>query len=233
MNRTRRGALGIGLSAAAVPALAEAAADGGATTSALRPVEAPLPRTFTPDWASLTAGYTAPAWFRDAKFGIWAHWGAPSVPAAGDDWYARNMYLQGHPSYDHHLKSYGHPTDTGFMEIQNLWTAERWDPERLLDLYQRAGARYFMALANHHDNFDCFDSSHHPWNSTRVGPKRDIVGTWAKLARKRGLRFAVSNHSGHAWHWNQVAYGYDPEGARRGKPPPRRGPAPRRRRPNG
>ncbi|WP_037535352.1 alpha-L-fucosidase [Sphingomonas sp. RIT328] len=185
--------------------------------AALRPMNVPAPRSFTGDWASLTSGYTAPDWFRDAKFGIWAHWGAASVPAAGDDWYGRDMYLQGHPSYQHHLKHYGHPADRGFMEIQNAWKAERWDPAELLDLYKRAGARYFMALANHHDNLDCFASSHHGWNSTRIGPKRDIVGTWAGLARERGLRFAVSNHSAHAWHWNQPAYGYDPEGPRRGQ----------------
>ena len=220
MDTTRRGAIGLGVAAAASPGLtgeAQAAHRPVGTSSALRPVKVAPPAAFTPDWASLAAGYTAPDWFRDAKFGIWAHWGAPSVPGAGDDWYARDMYLQGHPSYDHHLKHYGHPADVGFMQIQNSWKAELWDPGRLLDLYKRAGAKYFMALASHHDNLDCFASTHHGWNSTRVGPRKDIVGTWAKLARERGLRFAISNHSAHAWHWNQVAYGYDPQGARRGQ----------------
>ena len=216
MDMTRRGALGAGLAAAAF-ARGAGAAPAANRDAAIRPTQVVAPHAFTPDWASLTAGYTAPDWFRDAKFGIWAHWGSPSVPGAGDDWYARDMYLQGHPSYEHHLKHYGHPADSGFMEIHNLWKAERWDPARLLDLYKRAGARYFMALANHHDNFDCYASSHHGWNSTRIGPKKDIIGTWAALARERGLRFAVSNHSGHAWHWNQAAYGYDPEGGRRGQ----------------
>jgi len=216
MDVTRRSVLHAGVATAAA-----AAVPGGAGVPArsadLRPVRVDPPPRFGADWGSLTSGYSAPDWFRDAKFGIWAHWGAASVPAAGDDWYARDMYLQGHPSYEHHLKHYGHPADSGFMEIQNRWRAERWDPAGLLDLYKRAGARYFMAVANHHDNFDCYASSHHAWNSTRVGPKRDIVGTWAKLARERGLRFAVSNHSGHAWHWNQVAYGYDLQGPRRGQ----------------
>ena len=217
MDKTRRNLIG-GLAAAAclrATGAAHAAAKPN-STAVLHPRKPP-PRIFRPDWSSLVEGYTAPDWFRDAKFGIWAHWGAPSVPGIGDDWYARNMYLQGHPSYEHHLKHYGHPADTGFMQIQNLWKAERWDPGRLLDLYRRAGARYFMALANHHDNFDCYASSHHNWNSTRIGPKKDIVGTWATHARERGLRFGVSNHSGHAWHWNQPAYGYDPEGARKGQ----------------
>jgi alpha-L-fucosidase len=152
-----------------------------------------------------------PAWFADAKFGIWAHWSAQCVPEMGD-WYARNMYHQGHPAYEDHLKRYGHPTSSGFMEIDNLWKAERWEPEELLSLYERAGAKYFVALANHHDNFDAYDSRYHGWNSVRIGPKRDIVGTWAKLVRDRGMRFGVSNHSGHAWHWFQVAYGYDAVG---------------------
>ncbi|WP_210358123.1 alpha-L-fucosidase [Sphingomonas beigongshangi] len=171
---------------------------------------------FEPTWASLVGGYMAPDWFRDAKFGIWAHWSAQCVPEAGD-WYAREMYLQGARAYAHHLKHYGHPSEVGFMEMYPRWTAARWEPARLLDLYQRAGARYFMALANHHDNFDSYASSHHAWNSTRIGPRRDIIGEWSRHARARGLRFAVSNHSGHAWHWLQPAYGYDPEGPLAGR----------------
>ena len=171
---------------------------------------------FKPDWESLKAQYQAPGWFRDAKFGIWAHWSAQCVPEAGD-WYARRMYLQGEKQYDHHLATYGHPADLGFMEMDNRWKAENWNPQGLIDLYVKAGAKYFVSLANHHDNFDNFNSRYHDWNSTRIGPKRDIVGTWAKAARARGLKFGVSNHSAHSWHWFQVAYGYDPEGARAGQ----------------
>ena len=177
---------------------------------------APADGAFRPNWQSFTERYRAPDWFRDAKFGMWAHWSAQCVPEAGD-WYARDMYLQGSRAYDHHVAHYGHPSRTGFMEMFPRWTANRWDPARLMDLYQRAGARYFMALANHHDNFDTYASSHHPWNATRIGPRRDIIGQWSKLARDRGLRFGVSNHSAHAWHWLQPAYGYDPEGPLAGK----------------
>jgi len=169
---------------------------------------------FQPSWDSLKQ-YIAPAWFRDAKFGIWAHWTAQCVPEQGD-WYARRMYLQGDPANVFHEQKYGHPSQFGFMEIDNLWKAERWEPAALMDLYVKAGARYFVALANHHDNFDAYESSHHAWNVVRVGPKKDIVGTWAQLARQRGLRFGVTNHSAHAWHWFQSAYGYDPEGPRAG-----------------
>jgi alpha-L-fucosidase len=165
---------------------------------------------FQPKWESLTQ-YQAPEWFRDAKFGIWAHWSAQCVPEQGD-WYARRMYQQGEPAYKYHLKHYGHPSRFGFMEIDHLWKAEAWEPRRLMELYRNAGARYFVALANHHDNFDTYESKYHGWNSVNIGPKQDIVGIWARTAREAGLRFGVSNHSAHAWHWFQTAYGYDGEG---------------------
>ena len=176
-----------------------------------------------PTWESLAASYRVPDWFRDAKFGIWAHWGPQCQPEFGD-WYGRLMYVQarmpwikGETPYEHHLKHYGHPSRTGFLDIIGQWKAEAWQPEYLLKRYRQAGARYFMAMANHHDNLDLFDSAHHEWNSLRVGPKRDIVGTWEKVVRQTDLKFAVSNHSSHAWHWYQVAYGYDAEGPMKGR----------------
>jgi alpha-L-fucosidase len=171
---------------------------------------------FSPAWESL-AQYKAPDWFRDAKFGIWAHWSAQCVPEQGD-WYARQMYIEGHPHYAYHVANYGHPSKFGFMEVDNLWKAENWEPEALMRLYVKAGARYFVGLANHHDNFDCYNSKYHGWNSTAIGPKKDIIGIWARVARSHELRFGVTNHSGHAWHWFQTAYGYDPEGPMAGIP---------------
>jgi alpha-L-fucosidase len=168
------------------------------------------PGPFKADWESLKQ-YKAPEWFRDAKFGIWAHWSAQCVPEQGD-WYARQMYIQGTDQNKYHVEHYGHPSKFGFMEVDNLWKAENWDPEALMKLYVAAGAKYFVSLANHHDNFDNYDSAHHAWNSLRVGPGKDVIGTWAKAARKHGLRFGVSNHSAHSWHWLQTAYDYDPEG---------------------
>lgn len=169
-----------------------------------------------PNWPSLVSNYRYPDWFRDAKLGIWSHWGPQSVPEQGD-WYGRFLYMQGHPMYAHHLKTYGHPSVAGMKDIQNLWTADRWEPDALIARYKKAGARYFMALANHHDNLDCYDSRYHAWNSLRVGPKRDVVGTWEKAARAAGLKFGVSNHSAHSWHWYQTAYGYDPTGPSKGE----------------
>jgi len=192
-------------------------ASGAAIASAA--ISAPL----APTWESLAASYRVPDWFRDAKFGIWAHWGPQCEPEFGD-WYARLMYMQHRQSwqqsetpYENHLRRYGHPSRTGFIDIIGQWKAEAWQPEELLRRYVKAGARYFMAMGCHHDNFDLFASKHHEWNSTRVGPKRDIVGTWAPLVREAGLKFGISNHSSHAWHWYQPAYGYDAEGPMRGR----------------
>ena len=198
------------------PLVADQAADYAALTEKSRiaretakHVIAPGP--FQPTWESLEKGYQCPEWFRDAKFGIWAHWSAQCVPEQGD-WYARWLYVQGTPDYAWQVSHYGHPSKVGFKDIDHAWTAEHWDPEKLMDLYVKAGAHYFMALANHHDNFDCYDSTYQPWNSVNVGPHKDIIGIWAKVAREHGLRFGVSNHSSHAWHWLQVAYGHDVEG---------------------
>ena len=171
---------------------------------------------FQPDWDSLV-NYEAPEWFRDAKFGIWAHWG-PQCEAERGDWYGRHMYSQGHWQYDHHVKKYGHPTTHGFKDVIQAWKAERFDPEKLVRFYKENGARYFMALANHHDNFDNFDSKYQPWNSVRVGPRKDLIGGWAKAARNNGLRFAVSVHASHAWTWYELAQGSDKDGPYAGVP---------------
>jgi alpha-L-fucosidase len=203
MTLSRRGLLGtsLGLCATSCASIDRMPSEG--------------PARFKPTWDSLVAGYQTPDWFRDAKFGIWFHWGPQCVPEFGD-WYGRLMYIQGNPFYEHHVKTYGHPSDFGFIDFIDMWKGDNWDPEGLLDLYQAAGARYIMVMANHHDNFDLWDSRHHAWNSTRVGPKRDIVATVEGIVRRRGLRFGVSNHAAHAWHWWQTAYGYDAEGPRKG-----------------
>jgi alpha-L-fucosidase len=197
--------------------LSAAAAAGGSAAAAQ------IPAGQSPTWQSLASRFRVPDWFRDAKFGIWAHWGPQCQPEFGD-WYARLMYMQAKPDwmtgespYEHHRAHYGHPSRTGFIDIIGRWKAEKWEPEALIRRYKNAGARYFFAMGCHHDKFDNFDSAHHGWNSTRVGPKRDIIGTWEPIVRDAGLKFGISNHSSHAWHWWQVAYGYDAEGPLRGR----------------
>lgn len=171
---------------------------------------------FEPTWKSLRE-YECPEWFRNAKFGIWAHWGAQCQPQRSD-WYARGMYEEGHWQYKSHLETYGHPSKFGFKDIIHEWKAENWDPEKLVALYKRAGAQYFMALANHHDNFDNYDSAYQPWNSVNMGPKKDLIAGWAKAARDNGLRFGVSVHAAHAWSWYEVAQGADKTGEYAGIP---------------
>jgi len=170
---------------------------------------------FEPEWDSLSKRPT-PKWFRDAKFGIWAHWGPQSVPMFGD-WYARNMYIEGHPQYKHHLEHFGHPSEHGFREIIELWKAEKWDPDSLMKLYKESGAKYFVSMGVHHDNFDLWNSKEHSWNSTKHGPMRDVVGEWQKAAKKYGLKFGVSEHLGASFTWWQTNKGSDKEGPYAGK----------------
>ena len=172
--------------------------------------------TFDASWESLKQ-FRCPDWFRDAKFGIWAHWGPQCVPEQGD-WYARNMYIEGMPQYEQHLKAYGHPSKQGYKDIVPLWNASKFDPERLVDRYQRAGAKYFVALAVHHDNFDCWNSAHQRWNAVKMGPKRDIVGAWRDAALKRNLRFGVTEHLERSYSWFNVNKGSDKTGQYAGVP---------------
>lgn len=171
---------------------------------------------FQPTWDSLTQ-YQVPDWFRDAKFGMWAHWGPQCQPERGD-WYARGMYQEGSDQYKFHCQKYGHPSKFGFKDVINEWEAENWNPEELVSLYKKAGAKYFMALANHHDNFDLFDSKYQRWNSTRMGPKKDLVRGWAEAAKKHDLPFGVSIHAAHAWSWMETAQRSDKNGSFAGIP---------------
>jgi hypothetical protein len=157
----------------------------------------PLPVADGPyaaDWKAISRLYTVPAWWREAKFGAWAHWDPQSMPEQGD-WYARGMYQEGHAQYNYHLKHFGHPSEYGYKDICHNWVIDRWKPEDLMNLYVEMGARYFMAMGVHHDNFDCWDSKYQPWNSVNVGPKVDVVGTWEKIARQHGLRFGIGFHN--------------------------------------
>jgi alpha-L-fucosidase len=138
--------------------------------------------------------YQCPDWFRDAKFGIWAHWGPDSQPGFSNN-FAHDMWTQGGSDYNWFVAHFGHPTKFGYKDVIESWKAEKWDPDALMARYKAAGAKYFFALATHHDNFDNFDSPHHEWNSLKHGPHEDIVGMWRAAALKAGLRFGVSSHA--------------------------------------
>lgn len=183
----------------------------------------PLPVAAGPysaDWKALSQAYLVPEWWRDAKFGAWAHWDPQSMPEQGD-WYSRGMYQEGHPQYRHHTNHFGHPSEFGYKDICHHWVIDRWKPDELMDLFVEMGARYFMAMGVHHDNFDCWDSAYQPWNSVRVGPKVDIVGTWEKAARRHGLRFGIGFHHSPPRTWGQfmpVRYTSDKKGPKQGVP---------------
>ena len=171
---------------------------------------------FQPTWESLV-NYKTPEWFRNAKFGIWAHWGPQCVEGSGD-WMARSLYIEGSREYKYHVEHYGHPSEVGFKDILPLFKAEKWDPDKLVAFYKELGAQYFFALGNHHDNFDLWDSQYQRWNSVNIGPKRDILAGWAEAARKQGLPFGISFHADHAWTWYEPSQRYDRHGAKAGIP---------------
>jgi len=164
------------------------------------------------------AAYTIPAWFNDAKFGMWAHWGPQSAIEDGD-WYARNMYIQGSGQYNYHCETYGHPSKFGYKDTIPFFRAARWDPDHLIDLYKNAGAKYFFSMGVHHDNFDMWNSKYQPrWNAVAMGPKRDIVGEWRVAARKRGLYFGVSEHLSNSFDWLMPSHLSDTTGPLAGVP---------------
>ncbi len=164
--------------------------------------------TFQPTWQSFAENYQVPEWFRDAKFGIWAHWGPQCVEGSGD-WMARRLYMEGTDAYKHHLENYGHPSEFGFKDVLPLFKAENWNPDKLVAFYKEVGAKYFVAMANHHDNYDMWNSKYQEWNSVNIGSHRDIIGEWKAAADKAGLPFGVSVHAEHAWTWYETAQRYD------------------------
>jgi len=159
--------------------------------------------------------YQVPDWFRDAKFGIWAHWGPQSAAEAGD-WYARNMYIQSEPQYKSHVARYGHPSKFGFKDVIGTFKGDQFDADYLIGLYKKAGAKYFVSMGVHHDNFDMWNSKHQPWNVAKMGPKKDVVGLFSKAARENGLRFGVSEHLWISYKWFSVNKWADQTGPLKG-----------------
>ncbi|MDR0908780.1 MAG: alpha-L-fucosidase [Spirochaetaceae bacterium] len=155
--------------------------------------------------------YAVPEWFQDAKFGIWSHWGAQSVPMYGD-WYARNMYVEESPQYLYHIRHYGHPSKFGYKDLVKLWKAEKFSEEsadELMGLYVKAGAHYFMGQAMHHDHFFNFPSRYNRFNSVEIGPHKNISGIWKGAADNHHLPFGLSEHLGASFTWWAVNKGHD------------------------
>ena len=157
---------------------------------------------YTTDWNNLSRQYNTPSWWREAKLGAWSHWDPQSMAEDGD-WYSLHIYNEDHPQAEYHRKHFGHPTEYGYKELCRDWKTDRWDPEDLMNLYEKMGARYFLALGNHHDNFDCWESKYQPWNSVNIGPHQDIVGIWEGVARKHDMPFGIGFHATPARTWGQ------------------------------
>ncbi len=209
MNYSRRQVLQI-LGAAGVAAAGRL---GGQQNAGL-PI---TPGPFSGNRDSLKA-YRIPEWFGAAKFGIWSHWGPQSAVGDGD-WYARNMYREGTPQYDYHRKRFGPQSKVGYKDLIHLYTADRWDADALMDLYVKAGAKYFVSMGVHHDNFDLWNSRYQKrWNAVASGPRKDVVGIWAAAARRRGLRFGVSEHLSNSFDWFVPAHLSDTQGEFAGVP---------------
>ena len=150
------------------------------------------------NWESLSA-YQAPKWYQDAKFGIFIHWGAYTVPEFGSEWYPRNMYQQGSREFEHHIKTYGHHKEFGYKDLIPLFKAEKFDPEEWMDLFQYAGAKYLVPVAEHHDGFQMYASELSHWNAAEMGPCRNVLKELHQAAEKRGIVPGASSHRIEHW----------------------------------
>src|SRR5271166_160696 len=148
---------------------------------------------FRPDWESLQK-YEVPEWYKDAKFGIFIHWGVYSVPAFGNEWYPRNMYRPESDEYKHHVATYGPVDKFGYKDFVPMFKAEHFDPAAWARLFKEAGAQYVVPVAEHHDGFAMYDSGLSDWTAAKMGPHRDVVGDLAKAVRAEGLHFGASTH---------------------------------------
>ncbi|HOT51012.1 MAG TPA: alpha-L-fucosidase, partial [Candidatus Hydrogenedentes bacterium] len=150
------------------------------------------------NWDSLKQ-YKVPEWYKDAKFGIFIHWGVYSVPAFGNEWYPRNMYRKNSLEYRHHVKTYGPQSEFGYKDFIPKFKTQRFDAAKWARLFKESGAKYVVPVAEHHDGFAMYDCGLSEYCATKMGPKRDIVGELAKAVRAEGLVFGVSSHRAEHW----------------------------------
>lgn len=148
---------------------------------------------YRPDWESLQK-YEVPEWYKDAKFGIFIHWGVYSVAAFANEWYPRNMYREGSEEYKHHIATYGPEDKFGYKDLVPMFKAEHFDAAAWARLFKEAGAKYVVPVAEHHDGFAMYDSGLSDWTAAKMGPHRDIIGDLAKAVRAEGLHFGASSH---------------------------------------
>ncbi|WP_417885549.1 alpha-L-fucosidase [Zunongwangia sp.] len=173
---------------------------------------------YKPTWASIEQNYPGtPDWLREAKLGLWVHFGPQSSGNSGD-WYARRLYTPGTRAYKNHLENFGHPSKIGYKEVLREWNPEQLNPEKLVNIYKNAGFQFLIIQGVHHDQFDLWDSKYQPWNAKNLGPKRDLLKEWANAARKTNIRFGITFHHEYSWWWWQTAFQADEEGPLAGVP---------------
>lgn len=151
------------------------------------------------NWDSSLKKYQTPDWFRDAKFGIFIHWGVYSVPSFGSEWYPRNMYEQGSDEFKHHVATYGPQNKFGYKDLIPQFKAEHFDANAWADLFKRSGAKYVVPVAEHHDGFAMYQTAMSRWNAVEMGPHKDIIGLLSEAIRKQGLVFGLSSHRIEHW----------------------------------
>jgi len=170
-------------------------------------------KKYKANWESLQ-DYVVPEWFRDAKLGIFIHWGVYAVPAFDNEWYPRFMYRdevsrKGKNYFQHHTETFGHPGEFGYKDFIPMFKAEKWDPAAWVELFKQAGAKYVVPVAEHHDGFPMYDCSFTNWNAAQMGPCRDTVAELGVETRKAGLKFGVSSHRAHNWRYYTFSEAFD------------------------
>jgi alpha-L-fucosidase len=206
--RRRRAALSCSLASALLAVGATVASSAGfeRDLAAIDAVVAKGP--FGPSWSSLEK-FQVPAWYADGKFGIFIHWGLYSVPAFGNEWYPRNMYLPDKKEFAHHIATYGPQSRFGYKDFIPLFQAERFDPDAWAELFRKAGARFVVPVAEHHDGFPMYDTRYSDWSAAKMGPKRDLIGDLATAVRRQGLVAGLSSHRAEHWWFFDAGMRFD------------------------
>jgi len=163
---------------------------------------------YEPTWQSLKQ-YTVPQWYEDAKLGIFIHWGVYAVPAYDNEWYPRHMYVKRNKVYKHHRENYGPQSQFGYKDFIPMFKAQNWDPDHWAELFKKSGAKYVVPVAEHHDGFPLYDCSYTKWNSTQMGPRRDVLGELAIALRKQGLKLGASSHRAKNWSYYTFSDEFD------------------------
>lgn len=153
---------------------------------------------YSDTWESLCE-HPIPEWYKNDKFGIFIHWGVYSVPAFGNEWYPRNMYLEGSPEYNHHIETYGKQKDFGYKDFIPMFKAENYDPQKWAALIEESGAKFVVPVAEHHDGFQMYDSDLSIYNAANMGPKRNVVGELKEAVEQRDIKFCASSHRAEHW----------------------------------